>query len=61
LIATVFEVPPAGCGATVHQPSTNLSTDFCGYHKINYTRSFEYYFASGIGAVQKLAAAQEFA
>jgi hypothetical protein len=60
LIATVFGPLPTGLSASVQQPSTNLSTAFCGYRRIDYTGSFEYYARHAFDAPQKLAVAQWF-
>jgi hypothetical protein len=60
LIATVFGFHPAGCSLSVQQQSTNLSTAFCGYRKINYIGSFEYYARRIFDALQKLAVGQRF-
>jgi hypothetical protein len=60
LIATVFEASPTGFAPPVQQQSTNLSTVFCGYRGIHYTRALDHYTVVQVDAVRKLAAAQRF-
>jgi hypothetical protein len=60
LIATDFAGFPSGLRVAVQRQSTNLSTDFCGYRKIDSIGPPEYWMSRSVDAVRKLAGAQRF-